>query len=235
MCGSWNVENSRNVQQTSRATIHSRTESQSRLTNQISRSERGDGMRKKWTEEMIRTELLACIRELNLDRMPTSTELKYLGRNDLHCKVARTKNYRGWADHLGLAVKESDTVMGQNNEKIISDMLLQLGHRVERMTTKHPYDLLVNDVLKVDVKACTPTYVRGSRVHTFGLSKKIPTCDLYICLGYNERMDIERLLVIPSHLVRIVTLCIGKQSKYDRFQERWDYIEKYSEFYKGVV
>lgn len=189
----------------------------------------------KWTEEKIQSELLATIEILGIQRMPTADELKTLGRNDLHIKVSRTKKYRGWAEMLGLELKSSCTLTGQLQEDVVERMLIEKGYQVERMTTKHPYDLLVNGAVKVDSKLANPYFLRGSKVHTFGIAKSEPTCDIYVCVAMGDTGEVERIMVIPSHQLRVVTLCIGKQSKYNKYIDRWDYIEKYSNFLKDVA
>lgn len=179
-------------------------------------------------------ELFKSMKILGIDRMPTASELQSIGRNDLHCRISRTKKYRGWAEQLDLKLKSSETTVGQRREKEVKKILKDKGYQVSQMTTKHPYDLLINNVVKIDVKTANPYTLNGSRVHTFGINKVNPTCDLYICLSYNEQGEVERTLVIPSHLCRVRTLCIGKESKYNRFNNRWDYIEKYARFLGGV-
>jgi hypothetical protein len=193
------------------------------------------GYGKVWTEERVINEILNCMNILDIDRMPTSVELKALGRNDLHLKISRTRTYSGWAEYLNIKRKESCSLDGQNNEIYIASFLESLGHSVEKMSTKHPYDLLVDNTIKIDVKTSNPYMLKGSRVHTFGLTKDRPTCDIYICIAFDEKGSIERTMVIPSHYLQIVTLCIGANSKYNRFIGRYDYIKLYSEFYRGVV
>lgn len=190
---------------------------------------------KKWFDDVIESELLKCVNSLQLDRMPTANELKSLGRQDLHMAIQKSKKYSGWAEHLGLGRKQSETVRGQNREEEIAAKLESLGHKVERMTTKHPYDLLVNDTVKIDVKTGKAYLMRGSRVHSFGISKKDPTCDIYIVLALDEQDQVERLFVIPSHHLKVVSLCIGKESIYNRFINCWEYIDQYTEFFKQIV
>jgi hypothetical protein len=195
-----------------------------------------NGYRKMWTEERVERELLECIKTLQIDRMPTADELKSLGRNDLHIKISRTRKYSGWAEYLGLSRKESCTLNGQNMEETMAEKLRQFGHEVERMTTKHPYDLLVNGTVKIDVKTGCAYDLRGSRVHTFGINKKSPTCDIYICTALNESgTEIERTFVIPSHHLKVVSLSIGKDSVYNRFIDKWEYIDHYSKFFSQVI
>jgi len=167
--------------------------------------------------------------------MPTGNELKLIGRNDLHLKISRTKKYRGWAEHLGLPLKASCTLDGQLCEDYVEKLLIEKGHTVERMSTKYPYDLLVNGTVKIDVKMAAPYILRGSRVHAFGISKESPTCDIYICLAYDEFGELERLLIIPSHFLKIKTLCIGRTSKYNEYLDKWEYIDQYTSFYNSVI
>jgi hypothetical protein len=189
----------------------------------------------KWNDELIKEHLLESIKILGIDRMPTANELKGISRNDLHCKISRTKKYSGWADDLGLALKRSDTVVGQEWEKDIANFIRVPGVSVELMTTKHPYDILFDGSVKIDVKAANPYLLRGSRVHTFNLSKENPTCDIYVCLALDEEGNKERTFVIPSHHVSMKMLNVGKESKYNKYIGRWDYLKKYVDFYRSIM
>jgi hypothetical protein len=189
-----------------------------------------------WTEEKVRSELLKCIDLLMLDRMPTADELKSIGRNDLHIKISRTKKYSGWAEELGLALKSCETRTGQKYEGVAEEMLSSRGYAVERMSTKYPYDLLVNGHLKVDVKVAKPYMLRGeSRVHTFGINKVKQTCDVYQLIALDEEEKIERTFIIPSHVLNVVSLSVGRESKWNAYVDRWDLIETYDRFFRGVV
>jgi hypothetical protein len=190
---------------------------------------------KVWTEENVHDEILKCMEILDIKRIPTSGELLSINRNDLHMKISKTKKYSGWAKHLGLKQKESCTKEGQDQEENIYIFLSSKGYSVERMSTGYPYDLLVNGTVKIDVKSANPLQSRGSVIHTFGISKTKPTCDVYVCLALNEEGNAERCLVIPSHFLKIVTLCIGKNSKYNRFIDKWNYIEEYTKFYSQII
>ncbi|MGG0667836.1 hypothetical protein ABE073_04820 [Lederbergia citrisecunda] len=190
----------------------------------------------KWTDDLVREELLKSISILGVERMPTRAELVSLGRNDLHCRISRTKKYSGWAEELGLKLKESETALGHEYERVISNVMKKLGYKAVRMSTKHPYDLLVEDSVKVDVKVANVYLLRGeSRVHTIGLSKSDPTCDIYICVLLDEQKEIERTLIIPSHHVRMKYLNIGRESKYNIYNEKYHYIKDYINFFKKVV
>lgn len=189
----------------------------------------------KWTNQLIKQHLLECIDTLQIKRMPTAQELKDLGRNDLHCKVSRTKKYSGWAAELGLALKESETKTGNEYEQHVKDIIGLRGFTVEKMTTKHPYDLLVNGSLKIDVKVGKAHRHFGSRAYTFNLSKKYATCDLYVCVALDEEGKVEKYFVIPSKFAQVTTLNIGTDSKYNRFINKWVYVKKFVEMYKKVI
>jgi hypothetical protein len=190
---------------------------------------------KKWTDESTEQEIKKVMKVLQINRFPSAAELKSIGRNDLHCRISKFGTYRSWAKRLGLELKSSDTNKGQEYEIIVGDMLTAKGYNVEQMTTKHPYDLLINENVKIDVKVSAPHYHYGSRAHTFRPSKEHPTCDLYICLALDEQERIESVFVIPSKFAKLVTINVGTDSKYNKFINRWDYLETYSKFYDELV
>lgn len=188
----------------------------------------------KWTLSKIEEELLKYIEANELKRMPSKPELVKNNRNDLGSALTRYKGMRWWAEKIGLPMKETETNKGNMYEELTKNTLLDKGYEVRNMTTKHPYDLLVNDNVKIDVKVSSPGDIRGSRVHTFRPSKEYPTCDIYICFALNEEENAERVLVIPSKFAQVTTLCIGADSKYNAFIDRWDYVDRYLEFYDSV-
>lgn len=135
----------------------------------------------------------------------------------------------------GLELKSSETTLGQEFEGKITELVDSLGYEAQRMSTKHPYDLLVEGSVKVDVKVANPYLSRGkSRVHTIRLAKVDPTCDIYICVLLDESGVVERVLVIPSHLVRMTMLNIGKKSKYNVYDGKFEYIRQYVDFFKKI-
>lgn len=186
-----------------------------------------------WSDELIEQELKKSIEILGLDRMPTANELKSIERNDLHCKVSRTLKYSGWADKLNLNMKDCDTRAGQNFEANLENILKSKGFSVQRMSTRYPFDLLVNGCVKIDAKVSNPYNYEGQTYHTFRLAKKYGSCDIYMCQTLLSEQP-DRLFIIPSHYVQVVMLSVGKKSKYDKYIDRWDYIEQYSNFMKSL-
>jgi hypothetical protein len=188
---------------------------------------------KVWDEQRVKSEIKVMMNALNIERMPTAPELQEYGRNDLHCIISKTKKYKGWADELGIPLKSCDTRKGNEYEDIVKGILLQKGYEVESMSTRHPYDLLVNGNIKVDVKVGGLYKLKNSDCWTFALAKNYPTCDIYICVAETDG-EIERILVIPSMFAKIKTISIGKVSKYDKYIDRYDYIDQYQQFYNSM-
>lgn len=185
----------------------------------------------RWSLTKIEEELKGYIEKHKLSRMPSKPELVKEGRNDLGNALTRYKGMKWWSEKLGIPMKETETNKGNEFERLTEKTLIQKGHEVKQMTVKYPYDLLVNNHVKVDVKVSSPGYVRDFRCHTFRPAKEYPTCDLYICFALNEHDEVEKVFVIPSKFAQVTTLCIGGNSKYDTFIDRWDYVDRYTEFY----
>ncbi|TDT63401.1 hypothetical protein [Fonticella tunisiensis] len=190
----------------------------------------------KWTEEKIEQEIRKVMAALHIYRMPSRSEIKSVLKDNALCnKISRTGGFKYWADRLGLDMKESDTKTGKRYEVEAANMLRARGYEVEQMSIKHPYDLLVNGKIKIDVKVGRPYMLRGeSRVHTFRTEKRHATCDLYLIFALDEHEEIERIFIIPGYELKVVTMCIGRDSKYNKFIGRWDLIEQYDRFYKSL-
>ncbi len=190
----------------------------------------------KRTKEDIFKELKLIINELKLNRMPSRSEIiECCGDNSLHNAIVRSGGYYKWAEVLNLKIKKSETLMGLNYEQVCAKYLTSKNYKVETTSIKAPYDLLVNNNIRIDVKSGCAYDLSGNRVHTFGINKKDPTCDIYVLYGLNEDgIDIEKTFIIPSKNLKITTLSVGRQSKYNKYIDKWDYIDQYDKFYKTI-
>lgn len=193
---------------------------------------------KKWTDELIESELRKCIKTLQIDRMPTSIEIRALKREDLHNAISRSPlKYSGWSKKMNLGLKESETTKALRYELIAKREIESISNHlsVKKMTTKHPYDLLINDCVKVDVKVSAPHHHFGSRAHTFALNKKYATCDIYICIALDEEENIEKIFILPAAHVQIVTLNIGNESKYNKYINQWGFVDRFVNRYEEAI
>ncbi|GAA0115256.1 hypothetical protein [Clostridium senegalense] len=191
---------------------------------------------KQWSEDEVKEEIFKVMEFLNIETMPSNSELIKVTKNySLSNKIARSGGFKFWAKKLGLELKESDSKFGWKGEKIIFDLLTKKQYKVERMSVRYPFDLLVNENIKIDVKTANRHSPSNAKYyfHTFNLEKKNPTCDIYVCLAFNNE-NLEKLLIIPSKFLRKTQLSIGKESQYDKYINRWDYIEEYDKFYKSI-
>lgn len=189
------------------------------------------------SEDEIKKEILKTVEIFNLNRMPTRKEI--LDTNlgvSLHNAISRGNGYYEWAKILNLEIKDSETFMGIQYENLCKEQLINFGYAVETTPMKAPYDLLVNDNIRIDVKSGCAYYINGCRTHTFTTSKKYSTCDIYVMYALNEDgSEIERVLVIPSKLLNAINATMGTNSKYNVFIDRWDYIGMYDDFYNKII
>lgn len=187
-------------------------------------------MRTQWTEELIEASLLEIVTKLG--RMPSVQELGNSGRWDLANVIARRGGFKKWADRMGVAQKGTETHRGLAIQATVGRALRSHGYQIEEMTTRAPYDLLVNDRLRIDVKSARCyTYKKKHDQLTpvgyiFGLNKRVPTCDLYIlcCLSDDDKI-LERYYV-PSSEARIVTITITPTGRYLQFKESIEQIDR---------
>lgn len=191
----------------------------------------------RWTDEAVAEGIMTCVKGLHLNRMPSKSEIESFFNN--YCLAnAITKSrigFRGWAKRLALDIKESETAMGQDYEVIASTVLANKGFDVERMTTKESFDFLVSGSVRLDVKVGSRWHVDGgAQANSFGINKRFATCDIYMLFALDDNNQIERTLIVPSFLVRSSTVTIGKNSSYNIWNERYDIISRYADFFSGV-
>lgn len=190
---------------------------------------------KEWSDDLVKIEILKVMRALNINRMPTRKEIELVTQNSsLTNRISRTKGYYGWAEELGLSLKPSETNFGKEHEYLVKELLEHKGYQVIKMAQNYPFDLLVNNNIKVDVK--TSRLYKGTKgeFYTFNLEKKYASCDIYIAICINDENKIEKLLIIPSSKLKISQLSIGKNSIYDIYKDAFEWLEKYDSFYSII-
>lgn len=191
----------------------------------------------KWTEESIENALMKVVRDLELDRMPSCKEVeKYYGNCCLTNAISKRIGWYALAERLGLPIKESETYFGKRQEKSVQEEIIARGHEVRKMPQNFPYDLLVDDCIKIDVKASR--LFRGCHgiFFAFNLEKPFCTCDICVLRLLEDNSDLIGTLIVPSKDVPTNTrISVGeKHSKYYKYRDRWDYIEEYSRFFESV-
>lgn len=183
-------------------------------------------------------EIKNVMKALSIERMPSSVEIERVSQNNkLTNAIARHGGYNFWSEKLHLSQSKCETRLGETGEYYIKNLLESKDYKVDKMGVKHPYDLLINDNIKIDVKTSkiySPIQEKWSS-YSFNLEKSNPTCDIYVfvCLDGEK---VVKTLVIPSKFLHQTQLCIStKKTKYDMYIDKWDYIDQYDKFYKTVV
>lgn len=191
----------------------------------------------KWTETTIISGIQEVIDELELDRMPSFKEIKTYYQNcALTNAISKNEGIYYYANLMGYEIKDSETAFGKRAETEVSEMLIADGYDVTKMSQNFPYDLLVNNAVKIDVKASKLYHTDTAAFYTFNLEKPYCTCDLYVFKTVSDD-EVCRFYIIPScHIFNKTQISIGEhKSIYYKYENRWDYIEQYSSFMSEVV
>lgn len=179
----------------------------------------------RWTSKTIEKEINEVRNALGIKRMPTMAEVNRVMQNtSLSNAISKSGGFYLWAEKLKLSVKISESDYSRDFEIKCKDYIESKGFSAELTPTRFPYDILVDGVVKVEVKASRLYKGRKGNFYSFNLDKKLPKSDINIFYCDNELS--ERIYVIPSYKLKgINQLSIGEvSSKYDRFINRWDYL-----------
>ena len=194
----------------------------------------------EWNDELIEKKILEVVHELNIDHFPTHSEIiMVLGNKGLAAKISKYKGSVYWAEKLGLPLKYSETSFGNKFEIIaISDIFENTGLHSVQTSSRHPYDILVNNSVKIDVKVSKEFASNNcSKYYSFNLEKREPTCDIFVLYCLNDNESCNKTLIIPScALMGQTQVGVGRKSKWDFYTNKWDYIRQYNDFfekYKG--
>lgn len=190
----------------------------------------------RWTDDLIKEKVLEVKTAFSLDRMPSRSEcIQYFHNEALVNAISKRKKWYQLAQELGLRVKDSETYFGKSEESNAAEMLISLGFSVRKMPQNFPYDLLVDDCVKVDVKASHLYHGPNGDFYTFNLEKQFATCDIYILFALSEQEE-KRVFVVPSKFViaqNQISMGVLK-SKYHKFENRWDFISSLSDFWDNA-
>lgn len=192
---------------------------------------------KRWTQEEIEKAVLEVVRETDLDRMPSRSEVeRYYGDYRLTNAISKRIGWYQLAEKLNLPVKQSETYFGKKQEQLVQEEIIAMGHEVRRMPQNFPYDLLVDDCVKIDVKASRLYKGKNGSFYTFNLEKPFCTCDIYVLRILSDTNEVLSTLIIPSKDVPTNSqISVGEvKSKYYKYREKWDYLDNYVSFFESV-
>lgn len=196
---------------------------------------------KEWSDSVIEKELLDIINSNNMTTFPSHLEMNnFTGGTALSNAVSRSGGTKFWANRLNYPIKSSESKFGDYYELMAKEEIEKMFHFTALQTMpRYPYDLIINDNIKIDVKASRPHAQRNKgyeKIHysyTFNLEKENPTCDIFICYCLDMQSRILKTLIIPSCITAgLITLNVVENSRWDIYKDNWDCIKEYDEFYK---
>lgn len=194
--------------------------------------------RQEWNDDSIKSSITQMINDLHLERMPSRKEVdEYFGDTSLSNAISHRRKWYKLADELNLDVKKSNTYVGKKYEEYAKNELTNYGFTVLNMSQNFPYDLLVNDFVKIDVKASRLHHASRGNFYSYNLEKPYSTCDIYLLYLINDDGSVKDTLIIPSiHVFTNVQISVGEiNSKYYKYSQKWYYIQNYYKFYKEVI
>lgn len=189
----------------------------------------------KWTDEDIMLNISSIANQFEPIRMPTNSEvIRMSGGYALANAIQKHGGYEYWAKRMGLKQMKSETKIGIEYERKVADILLKAGHEVEETSIKHPYDLLVDGCVKVDVKVANTALVRGYPAHSYRIAKPQQTCDFYICCECDGNED---MYVIPAHMCKgQKQIVMGTNSdKYSLYKSAFYLIDDTVKYFASLV
>lgn len=184
-------------------------------------------MRTAWTDDLLERQLVGIIAGSGV--MPTAKSLRDYGRNDIACQLSRRGGFLAWADRLGVKRSLSDSDTGWKGEKELFDLLISKGFSVVRPNgVKSPFDLLVNDVLRIDVKSAE--YVEyGASKGWFYRIGKIPQADVIALY----KLDTGDCYFLPWQICPKTNVTISRGGgRYKSFLNRYDLLSTLIEMKK---
>lgn len=191
----------------------------------------------KWSDEKVEQEILRVVEGLGIDHFPTHEEMKsIIGDKSLSCRISKTQGTVYWSEKLGIPIKYCETNFGNKFEMIaINDIFENTCLSSSHTSTGHPYDVYVNNCVKVDVKVSKPFVNNcGATAFTFNLEKEIPTCDIYILYCVDDSESIIKKIMIPSCMLFGQTqIGVGISSKWDAYKDKWNIISEYNDFFSN--
>lgn len=190
----------------------------------------------QWNADLIEKGIKDVMKKAKINSFPTHSLIKDVtGSYALSNAISKHGGSQYWAEKLGLEIKPCESKFGEEYELECMKTLKHLGYRCEKTPIRYPYDLLVERNIKVEVKCGNLYHGKHGVYYSFNLEKAKPTSDLFVCYCL-ENDEIKKVYVIPASVLSGITqLSIGRHiSKYDPYISKWNYFQKYADFYQSM-
>lgn len=176
-------------------------------------------IRQRWDDSRIEGELRGVAEAMG--RFPSTSDLRDMGRLDLTNQVERHGGFLHWARKLGIERRVSDSDKGWKGEDAAADRLARAGLAVTRRTgVKCHYDLLIEEVLRIDVKSARLTQYQHCREWFYRIGKYTQADLILLWQLDTGEFYLIPWFVCPSSNVTIAT----NGGKYARFRNNIEII-----------
>ena len=193
-----------------------------------------DFSKSKYSEDFIEREIKRVMVSLNIERMPSKAEIELVTQNTMLTNlICKTYGFYGWAKKLLLETKTSATQKGIKKEVECAEFLTDMGMSVALTSVKFPYDILVENVTKIDVKVSNGYTCSKGFWFSFNLEATMPKSDFYVFYCVSDVCN--KTIVLPAHIMNGKgQFSVGITSVYDEYIDRWDLVKKHVEFMKSM-
>lgn len=183
-----------------------------------------------WTEEKIHAELLPICAGSGV--FPSNSDLQKLGRTDLSNQVSRKGGFIHWSKRMGFKRKDSESDKGWGGEDECLKILINLGFRaVKAERLRAPYDILVDDCVRVDVKTAMFAEYGPCRGWFYRVGK-IQTSDLLMLF----QGDTKDAYYVPWTVCPETNITIARDGgKYKAFKNNVSVLRKMVELRSGEI
>jgi hypothetical protein len=176
----------------------------------------------KWSGGRLETELRGICNAIG--RFPSNSDLLHMKRGDVANAIARAGGFVAVSDRMGVKRDYSDSDRGWDGEKLFLSLAQQNGFRGERLSgVKAPFDILLNDILRIDVKSASFADYKACRGWFYRIGK-IPQADLVVLL----QLDTRDFYAVPwwKCSTSMMTISSLGKCKYDYLKNNWSIVRR---------
>lgn len=190
----------------------------------------------KWSYDKALKLVKEIVEHYNLNHFPTLRQMnEYCGDASLSAYLTKTVGLKQMAEQLGLPIKDSETKTGWIGEDILEGKLQELGYNIRKQSTICPYDFVVG-YTRIDCKYSKIYHSPNGGFYSFNLESKNHDCDIFILICEDDEGN-RKFYVVPNVFVfNQSQISIGlNRTKWEKFENRFDYIDKFENFYKEMM
>lgn len=168
-------------------------------------------------------------------KFPSAKLLRSKKRADLENAINRSGGFIYWRKKMGYDEQNISSVIGWGGEEIVKQILTSMGYKVEKQTSTSFYDFVVNDCVRIECKFSNVYRGKTGEYFSFNLERKEKDCDIFIIVCKYKNTSLKILVIPHIKVFNQKQISVGlENSKWDCYENKFDYIDKYEKFYKGL-